>query len=473
MKLNKYFKSELEVSGISMDTRYVKPGDMFVCIDGINNDGHKYASKAVELGAVCVVSQRSVDVGVENFIVEDTARFLSEFAADFYNDPSSKLNVIGITGTDGKTTTTSILHQMYSQIEIAGYIGTNGVIYDDVNIMLGHVTTPQSHQLQEVLAKMVDANVNHVALEVTSHALVLNRCSDVKFSTVAITNITSEHMDLHKNQENYVQAKQSIFDFDALNKVLNADDAYFDRFRTNIDNFVSYGVKNDADFKAVNIKYGVSGLSYDLVYKNEIYAVKLQLIGDFNVYNSLCALAIAVCEGLSIEQAIILIQNVKPIAGRANFIEEGQDFKLIVDFAHTAYSIELIIAYFKQVLDLSKNRIIVVCGSAGKRDKTKRPAIGKVVSENASYAIFTNEDPRDEDEMQILKDIAAGAVNDNYELIVDRKAAILRACKLANADDVVLLLGKGIENSMEFIDGEHPYDETSVAIECVKEVLKA
>lgn len=461
MNLKEYFNVDIEITGLTIDSRKVKPGYLFVCVEGLNNDGHGYAKIAVENGAVCVLSTKEVDVKVENIIVEDTLSLFSKLCDEFYDYPSKSMKLIGITGTDGKTTTTSILNQM---LDDSGYIGTNGIIYGDKNYMLGHTTTPEADDLHSVLKDMKDAGTKYVNLEVTSHAIALKRTLDVDFNILGITNITSEHLDMHGTVENYVEVKKSMFDYDAEVKILNVDDTYYDIFASSVGNHLTYGIKHECDYMAKDIVNDVDSLKYTLVYDNKDYDVKVNLIGSFNVYNTL--LAIGVCHnlGYSIEECIARLSKVYPIDGRANFITGDFDFTVVIDFAHTPEGIRQITKYFK---DINKE-VIVVVGSAGDRDKLKRPVIGKIVSENATFAIFTNEDPRSENEMDILKDIAKGCINEQYELVCDRPSAIKRAFEIVKPGQVVLLLGKGIENSIEYADGEKSYSEEDVAREHLK-----
>lgn len=456
MNLKKYFDKDIEITGLTIDSRKVKPGFLFVCVEGLNNDGHQYAKKAVENGAICVLSTKSVDVEVTNIVIEDTVTTFSSLCNEFYNFPSKEMKMIGITGTDGKTTTTSILNQM---LDDSGYIGTNGIIYNDKNYMLGHTTTPEADDLHSILREMSDSGVKYVNLEVTSHAIALKRTEDVSFNVLGITNVTSEHLDMHGSVENYVKVKKSMFDYEADVKILNVDDTYYNEFASSVGSHITYGVHGECDFKAINIISDVDSLKYSLIYNSKTYEVKVNLIGEFNVYNTLLAISVCYSLGYSIEDCIKRLEKVYPIDGRANFIKGNHDFTVVIDFAHTPEGIRQIIKYFK---DIEKN-IIVVVGSAGDRDKLKRPVIGEIVSSNANYAIYTNEDPRSENELDILKDIAKGSITDNYELITDRSSAIKRAFELAKKDDVVLLLGKGIENSIEYSDGEKPYNEEEVA----------
>ncbi len=456
MNLNKFFDVDIDITGLTIDSRKVKPGFLFVCVEGLNNDGHQYASKAVDKGAVCVLSTKSVDVEVENIVVSDTLDLFSKLCNEFYGFASDDMKMIGITGTDGKTTTTSILNQM---LDDSGYIGTNGIIYKDKNYMIGHTTTPEADDLHSILRDMNDNGVKYVNLEVTSHAIALKRTQNVNFNILGITNITSEHLDMHGSVENYVAVKKSMFDYEADVKILNVDDKYFEEFSSSIDNYITYGINNDCDFKAVNIISDVDCLKYTLVHNNNEYEVVVNLIGEFNVYNTLLAISVCYSLGYSIEECIRRLKNVEPIDGRANFIKGSQDFTVVIDFAHTPEGINQIIKYFKK---LEKN-IVVVVGIAGDRDKLKRPVIGEIVSSNADFAIYTNEDPRSENEMDILKDIAKGSINDNYKLIPDRENAIKYAFEKASNGSIVLLLGKGIENSIEYSDGEKPYNEEEVA----------
>lgn len=455
MNLNKYYGIDIEITGLTIDSRKIKPGFLFVCVDGLNNDGHQYAQKAVESGAVCVLSTRSVDVDALNIVVEDTLEEFSKLCNDFYNKPSNFMKMIGITGTDGKTTTTCILNQM---LDNSGYMGTNGIIYKDKNYMLGHTTTPEADDLYHVLDDMRNAGVEYVNLEVTSHAIVLKRSLDIDFNILGITNITSEHLDMHGSVENYVAAKREMFNYNADVKILNADDTYYNEFKSSIEDTISYGINNEATYKAKNIINDIDCLKYTLVYDNEEYDVHVNLIGEFNVYNTLLAIAVCNSLGYSIEECIARLKRVTPIDGRANFIKGNYEFSVVIDFAHTPEGIRQIIKYFK---DINK-KVLVVVGSAGDRDKQKRPVIGEVVSKNADYAIYTNEDPRSENELDIIKQIASGSIDDKYELIIDREEAIKRAIEISSDYDVVLLLGKGIENSIEYKDGEKSYSEEAV-----------
>ncbi|MFV0498731.1 MAG: UDP-N-acetylmuramoyl-L-alanyl-D-glutamate--2,6-diaminopimelate ligase [Bacilli bacterium] len=455
MNLIDFFNIDLEICGIAIDSRKTMDGYLFICVDGINNDGHQYASAAVENGAICVISNKKVEVSVPNIIVDDTSALFSKLCNAFYNYPTENLTMIGITGTDGKTTTTSIINQM---LDYSGYIGTNGIIYNDKEYMLGHTTTPEADELFRVLNDMKNSGIKYVNLEVTSHAIALKRTSEIDFNVLGLTNITSEHLDMHGTLDNYIKTKLKMFDYDANVKILNADDKYFNLFKKEIDSYLSYGVENNADYFAKNIICGIDYLEYTLVFDKKDYVVRVNLIGKFNVYNTL--LAIVVCHnlGYSIEETISMLQKVKPVAGRANFINGDHDFAVVIDFAHTPEGIRQITKYFK---DLNKN-VISVIGSAGDRDKSKRFEIGLTVSENSNHIILTNEDPRSEDELAIINDIACGCNNNNYEIIIDRTLAIKKAIDMAQTGDVVLLLGKGIENSIEYSDGEKPYSEIGV-----------
>ncbi|MFV0424923.1 MAG: UDP-N-acetylmuramoyl-L-alanyl-D-glutamate--2,6-diaminopimelate ligase [Bacilli bacterium] len=456
MNLKRHFNVDIDICGLTIDSRKVEPGFLFVCVDGLNNDGHQYAKSAEENGAVCILSTRAVDVGVKNIIVKDTMSWFSKLCNEFYNFPTKDMKMIGITGTDGKTTTTSILNQM---LDDSGYIGTNGIIYQDKNYMLGHTTTPEADDLFSILLDMRNSGVKYVNLEVTSHAISLKRTQDVEFDILGITNVTSEHLDMHGSLENYIEVKRSMFDYEADVKILNADDIYYEKFKSSLKEYISYGINNKCDYRAKNIVNDLDCLKYILVFQGKEYKVKVNLIGEFNVYNTLLAISICHNMGYSIEESIERLSKVTPIDGRANFINGNQNFTVVIDFAHTPEGVKQITKYFK---DIDKN-VIVVIGSAGDRDKLKRPVIGKIVSENANYAIFTNEDPRSEDETKLLKDIAAGCINNNHEIITDRETAIKKAFEIARDGDVVLLLGKGIENSIEYSDGEKPYNEEAVA----------
>lgn len=466
-----------EVTGITIDSRDVRPGDLFAALRGSDFDGHRYIQQAIERGASAILAEE-LPVGVDHpaILVEDSRRDLAPVATAFYGDPSADLTVIGLTGTDGKTTTTALVSWILREAGIqTGSIGTLGIQIGDGNdISLGHQTTPESHIVQGFLRQMVEAGTKAVVIEATSHGLHMHRLDGTGFDIAGVTNITHEHLEYHKTIENYRAAKGILIERVAQaggTVVLNADDEGAMSLQplavgTNLRTYAM--ISRGASLWADNVVAGNTGSSFHVRSDEVIGHLDLPLLGAFNVSNALCAMLVCEAAGVSLERSIDALTRVPGIHGRMQAIAEGQSFGVVVDYAHTPASLEKILTLLR---DLTPNgRVLVVSGSAGERDVAKRPLQGEVMARLADVVIITNEDPRNEDPMRIIEDIAAGTVGSaaDVHLIENRRDAIRRAFEIAAPGDVVLLAGKGHETSIICGFDHLPWDETEVARELLR-----
>jgi UDP-N-acetylmuramoyl-L-alanyl-D-glutamate--2,6-diaminopimelate ligase len=481
------------INGISIDSRAVKPGYLFVAMKGGNVDGHDYIQTAIDNGAVAVVGNRDVmQVANLPYIrLENPRRALTWIAGAFHNWPGRKLTVIGVTGTDGKTTTTNLIYQILLAANIkAGMISTvNAVIGDEVLDTGFHVTTPDAHDVQRYLAKMVESDLTHVVLETTSHGWSQHRVDACEFDIGIVTNITHEHMNEHGSYENYRAAKARLFSSLEITKekpqgcprlgVINRDDAKsFDYLNDFIKvNKVNYGLGEDSDVRAVNVEYSPSGIHFIARGRDFEVNVTSKLVGAFNVSNCLAALTATVC-GLNIEPEIAAqgIASLEGIPGRMERIDMGQDFTAIVDFAHTPNALK---SALEAVRPMTNGRVIAVFGSAGLRDKEKRRIMAETSAELADLTVLTAEDPRTESLDGILDAMATGARSkggregETFWRVADRGEAIRFALKSARPGDIVISCGKGHEQSMCFGVTEYLWDDRIAMRAALAEYLKA
>lgn len=463
---------ESMVSGITIDSRDVQPGDLFAALRGSDFDGHKYIQQAIERGAAAIlVEEMPEGISHPAIIVEDTRRDLAPISAAFYDYPSERMTVIGLTGTDGKTTTTALVSWILRENHIqTGTIGTLGIqIGDGTEISLGHQTTPESHLVQGYLRQMVEAGTQAVVIEATSHGLAMHRLDHTEFDIAGVTNITHEHLEYHGTIENYRAAKGLLIQRVAENLgqvILNADDEGAMSLEPLTDgaDLHTYAIYHpDADVSAGSVVAGNAGSSFDLSVYGDTYHIDLPLLGEFNIANALCAIPVAAAVGVSIGDAAEAISRTPGIHGRMQRIDEGQDFSVVVDYAHTPASLGKILQLLRHLTP--KGRVLVVSGSAGERDLAKRPLQGQVMADLADVVVITSEDPRNEDPMTIIRDIAAGATNPGAEvhLIEDRREAIALAFDRAQPGDVVLLAGKGHETSIIWGFEHRSWDEAAIA----------
>ena len=481
---------DIPITGISIDSRAVKPGHLFVALKGGNVDGHDYIPNAINNGAVAVVGERDLNrLSVPYIRLGNPRRALTWIAASFYDWPGRKLTVIGVTGTDGKTTTTNLIYQILLAARLkAGMISTvNAVIVDELLDTGFHVTTPDAHDVQRYLAKMVDAGLTHVVLETTSHGWSQYRVDACEFDIGVVTNITHEHMDEHGNYESYRAAKARLFS--SLEKtsekphgnprlgVINRDDVKsFDFLKSFIKvNKLNYGLSKDANIRAVDIEYSPSGIHFTATSKDFRIPVLSNLVGAYNVSNCLAALT-ATVYGLKIKPDVAArgIAALEGIPGRMERIDMGQNFTAIVDFAHTPNALKVALEAARAMTD---QRVIAVFGSAGLRDKEKRRMMAEISAELADLSVLTAEDPRTESLDGILEEMAAGARSrggregETFWRVPDRGEAIKFALKLARPGDIVLSCGKGHEQSMCFGAREHLWDDRTAMRAALSEFL--
>lgn len=469
-----------EVLGLAYDSRKVVPGTLFFAVPGVHVDGHDYAAAAVEAGAIGLVVEREVpDAAVPQLVVDRTRRALADAADEWFGHPSEKLKVTGITGTDGKTTVGWLT---YLALESAGRPwrrkhrpGLIGTVFIGVGRQLtdneDRTTTPEALELQELMARMVDAGNDSVVMEATSHGLALERTRNCRFDVGVITTVTSEHLEFHGTLEAYHAAKARLVE-EAPLAILNADDASFAYFRERArDRVMTYAIDAEADLRATNLEPDATGTRFDLIASSWQGKVWVPMPGRFNVSNALAALSVAESQGLDLNRVAYAFLDNPGVPGRMERIDAGQPFTVIVDYAHTADSLHKVLEILRP---LTQGRLIAVFGSAGERDPTKRPVMGRVSAQDADVTIVTDEDPRLEDPRLINEAIAegaraAGAREGNTLFVIDdRREAIGHAVGLAREGDVILLAGKGHETSIFYRGDKLPWDDRVVAREALE-----
>ena len=471
-----------EVCHITADSRTVQEGSLFICLVGATVDGHSFVEKAVQDGAVAVVVSKPVTVPdhVAVIYVEDTRQALQAAVPFFYDYPASKMRMIGVTGTNGKTTTTHIIaHLLRSQGYTVGVIGTVHILIDDQSYPI-HNTTPDVADLQQILQQMVDAGVTHCIMEVSSHALALGRTAGVEYDTAVFTNLTQDHLDFHKTFDNYLAAKAKLFKQvsasyqvkEGKGAVINVDDAYGQAIvDVTTSPMITYSTEGKGSMNASDLTVTAKSSQFTLNYDGKSYPISTKIAGMFNVYNTLAAVGATLYEGLSMEEIVKGLATFTAVPGRFELIEEGQDFAVVVDYAHTPDGLENILQTAKKIVD---NRILVVFGCGGDRDATKRPIMGRIAAQFGDRVFVTSDNPRTEDPVQIVKDVEVGVregLHDDvtYEVIVDRREAIHKAIAEATTGDVVIIAGKGHEDYQILKDETIHFDDREVAREALKE----
>ena len=484
------------IHGISLDSRLIQPGHIFVALTGGSTDGHGYIPGAVEMGAVLVIGEKDLSgCPVPYLQVSDSRKALAYFSAAFYNLPARRLTVIGVTGTDGKTTTSNLIYQiLLAAGKRAGLISTvNAVIGDQVLDTGFHVTTPEAPDVQNYLAQMAGAGITHVVLESTSHGLAQHRVAACEFDIGVVTNITHEHLDYHGSYEAYRQAKASLFTSLAQTPakpqgnyriaVLNRDDTSYEYLRSAIRDRhvgireINYGFSPHADLRADRVVEKTEGLDFEAINQGIHIHVDSRLVGEYNVSNCLAAVAATVLGlGLDPEAARMGIANLPGIPGRMERIDLGQDFLAIVDFAHTPNALRVALLSARRLVG-DNGRVIAIFGSAGLRDRLKRRMMAEVAAELADFTVLTAEDPRTESLGSILEEMSAGAASRGgvegrtYWRVPDRGEAIRFGIKLARPGDIVLAFGKGHEQSMCFGENEYPWDDRTAMRSALADML--
>ncbi len=427
---------------IKIDSRKVIPGDTFVAIKGTTVDGHDYIDKAIENGANKIVVDHEVECSVEKIIVDDTNKWLTDYISENYSKEVNELNLIAVTGTNGKTTTAYLTYQILNKLGTkTAYIGTIGFYLPDEDFIEIPNTTPNILDLYDLILTAKEHGCKNVMMEVSSHALHQNRVKGLNYKVAAFTNLTQDHLDYHKTMENYLEAKKLILKQLEGTMLVNADDPCADSWINSYANTKTYGL-NGEDYKVMNYYDTEHGTYIKFIANGNEYEVETNLRSTFNVYNYLTSLSLINNLGYSIEDIIKVTPDIYPPKGRCEQIKvkEGE---AVVDYAHTPDAVEKIIKAFSEN---KKGKIITIVGCGGDRDPKKRPIMGRIAAENSDYVIFTSDNPRTEDPELIMKDILAGVDTNNYEVELDRRKAIVKALDMINKNDVVLILGKGHED---------------------------
>src|SRR5947209_1341866 len=459
------------VENIAYDSRRVQRNSLFAALRGEKTDGHQFIGQAIDKGASVIVAEReNNDPRVTCLVVDNTRTALADLSAAFYGHPARKLKLAAVTGTNGKTTTTFLIKHICEKAGLrCGLIGT--VRYEIGERILPAIrTTPESLDLQELLAQIVNAGCRAAAMEVSSHALAQDRARGLEWDVAVFTNLTQDHLDFHGTMESYFDSKAKLFaqlgNQQKKRKpiaVVNVNDRYGEQLLNKIDKrvaIVTYGMGARADFRASNYRVEFSGTSYQLDAGGKSYLVRVPLIGRFNVLNSVAALAAANALGISLRDAVLSIGKSSQIPGRLELVPAKRQFQVFVDYAHTPDALRNVL---RTLRELEPHRLIAVFGCGGNRDRQKRPLMGEIVDQYADYAIITSDNPRTEDPNAILAEIEKGFRSSRYEKIVDRTEAIGRAVALAQPRDMVLIAGKGHENYQEFADYTVPFDDIQVA----------
>ena len=468
--------SEVMIDYLAQDSRKVRPNTLFFCIDGVTVDGHRFAAAAKEKGAVAFVASKSIEDQVGDtpvIYVKDVTRVMALLANHFYGYPTQSLQMIGVTGTNGKTTVTHMIDALLEKPnKPTALIGT---IYRKIGskIIQTHNTTPEILTLHETFQELKEIGGETCMMEVSSHALQLGRIWGLDYNCAVFTNLTHEHLDLHKTMEQYAHAKSLLFsqlgNYVGKNSkpkvaILNADDEQFQMFEYSTPvQVISYGIAANADFKAENIRTENGHTIFELVIQQEErYLVDMPLLGTFNVYNMLSAIAVAYVYGVSIEEILKKVKVFKGVAGRMQSVDKGQDFQVIVDFAHTPDGLDNVLDSLAQI---PHGKIITVVGhSGGNRDSSMRPELGRIALTKSDHVVFTADNPRTEPLVNIYEGLLS-AVDKNsvsYECIDKREEAIEKALQLAGAGDIVLLAGKGVEPYQIIGEIEYPYNEIEI-----------
>ncbi|SCX88862.1 UDP-N-acetylmuramoyl-L-alanyl-D-glutamate--2,6-diaminopimelate ligase [Alkaliphilus peptidifermentans] len=465
---------DLEIHNIHYNSRNIKPGGLFVCIKGFKTDGHLYIKEAIENGAIAIlVSQKVMVDGATIIHVDDTRKAMAEVSNVFYGKPSSSLELIGVTGTNGKTSITYMVKKILEHSgRNAGLIGTIATWIDNEKIDAVR-TTPEANDLQYLLNRMVDAKLDSCIMEVSSHSLELGRVEGVDFKVGIFTNLTPDHLDFHDNLENYKNAKKKLFYKTSLCNVINVDDAAGKEISDEIKHLntpiLTYGIVEKSDFTACNVKFNSKEVTFNVTGPDNFkIAVKLPIPAIFAVYNALAA--IACCYSLKVPADIIAmgLNDFPGVPGRFEVVPDIEEFSVVVDYAHTPDALENLL---KSTRDFTTKRIITVFGCGGDRDQSKRPVMGEIAGKYSDITVITSDNPRSEDPMRILYMIEEGIklTKGNYIVIEDRREAIRYAIKEANKGDIVLIAGKGHEITQVIKDQINVFDDRIVALDVARE----
>ncbi|MFS1514436.1 UDP-N-acetylmuramoyl-L-alanyl-D-glutamate--2,6-diaminopimelate ligase [Chengkuizengella sp. SCS-71B] len=471
--------TDIEINAIAYDSREVIENSIFVAISGFEVDGHIFIQKAIDMGATAIIVEKDMQIkgNITVLKVENSRTALARISSNFYHRPTEKLNIVGITGTNGKTSISYFLKSIFEHAgRSVGLIGTIGTMINN-KVEKNKNTTPESLNLQQIFSKMIKSETDHCIMEVSSHALNLNRVAYSHFNTAIFTNLSPDHLELHHDMEEYYQAKAKLFELAKEYNIINIDDEYGKRLIQKVQKYdaklLTYGLENDADIYASNIKYSANGSTYLVHTPKGSIEITVNLPGVIYVYNSLAAIACAYSNELPLEMIKEGIQKLEGIKGRFEIAYQKNNYKIVIDFAHTEDALKNAILTLKQH---AKGRIIVVFGvyaDAGESGTDKRRSMGKVAAKYADFSIVTSDNPKDQDPDLIIQEIVQAieeeSGTDTYDAVVDRKEAIKYAIDISEKDDIILIAGKGHETTQVIGKTEIPFNEAEI----VEEVLRS
>ena len=464
---------DVPITSLAYSSAQVAPGALFFCVPGFRADGHDFAPDAVARGTAALVCERPLGLGVPEVVVPDVRAAMGPAAARFYGEPTRELRVVGITGTNGKTTTAYLVRALLEEAGVrCGLLGTVTSVVGGREEPVER-TTPEAVDLQRTFRRMLEAGDRACAIEVSSHALELGRARGIDFACRVFTNLSQDHLDFHPSMEHYFLAKRRLFEAaggEPGTPVVNADDPWGRRLVVEIAGAVTYGVEAEADYRASDVRFDPYGSSFRCETREGSIDVTTRLPGHFNVLNALAALAAARSLGVELEVAARALAAADRVPGRMEPVDEGQGFAVFVDYAHTPEALDNVL---RAARELCQGRLHVVFGAGGDRDKTKRPLMGRVASSLADRVVVTSDNPRSEDPEAIVEEVLVG-MEDGAEREVDRRRGIERVLAGASADDVVVIAGKGHEQGQEFAGGrKEPFDDVTAAREALRELLSS
>jgi UDP-N-acetylmuramoyl-L-alanyl-D-glutamate--2,6-diaminopimelate ligase len=468
--------NNIDITGITCDSRKVKKGDIFVAVSGFTADGHKFIEGAVKNNASAVICEHvPEDISGNYILVKSSRKAMAQAADAIYGHPSQKINITGITGTNGKTSTTYLLKGIYDYLgEKSGIVGTIGALIDNEKIKINN-TTPESADLQYFFSRMVEKSVKHCFIEVSSHALELNRVDNVSIDVGIFTNLTRDHLDFHKTMENYYQAKKKLFYITKVNNIINVDDEYgarlYSELKTDGVKAVSYGIENQAEIKASNLKTTMKGTDFDLEILGVERKAHVNTPGKFSVLNTLGAIGAAYMLGVDIDSILDALKDFRGVAGRFEMIDNNLGCIIILDFAHTPDGLQKVM---DTINEFAEGRKIVLFGAGGERDHARRGPMGEIAGKYCDLSILTSDNPRFEDPYEICREISEGVekYGGEYKIIIERDDAVYYAIDNSRPKDVILLAGKSTEPYQDMGVEKVPYDEGTIARRAIRQIEK-
>ena len=461
---------DMEIGGVSYDSRKTQPGDFFVAIRGFESDGHKFIPAAMARGAAAVLCEEALSDGTPYVRVADCRKGLAYVSREFFGDPAKEMTLIGITGTSGKTTSSYLIkHMLEMKLDAkVGLIGTNGNMIGSECLHSDH-TTPESYELHKLFRRMADEGCTHVVMEVSSHALALERVAGIEYDVGVYTNLSQDHLDLHGTMEEYAAAKRLLFRQCKLG-CLNADDKWTDFMLNGATcKAMTFSAESDsADLTAKDIRLSATGVRFAAVYKDELALTRLAIPGNFSVHNALGAIAVGLSLGISLADCCDAMASAKGVKGRVEVVPTDGDYSIIIDYSHKPGALETVLQTLRPVV---KGRLVCLFGCGGDRDKVKRPIMGAIAADNSDFVIVTSDNPRTEEPEEIIREIVAGMKNKRTpkKVICDREEAIHWAIDNARPGDVILLAGKGHEDYQVVGHEKHHMDEREIVADWLEQ----